>query len=133
MEPRGTFEDFQKDFPDAHAAIMALFDELTYAGDIFEAHPDVRKIYEMFAMATHPEYRGRGIAGQLVEQALKVAKKADCDAVAVIATSDFTSRIFRKLGMQVIGTKNWQDLHYNGVRPFNQVQSENATAFLLKL
>ena len=37
-----------------------LFDELLHPGDIFEKHPIVIKIYDMFAMAIHPDYRGRG-------------------------------------------------------------------------
>ena len=42
------------------AAINTLFDELLHPGDVFEKYPNVLKIYDMFAMAIHPDYRGRG-------------------------------------------------------------------------
>jgi len=32
----------------------------------------------MFGLCTSPEHRGRGVATELVRQALEVAKKADC-------------------------------------------------------
>ena len=37
-----------------------MFDELLYPGDVFDKYPDVTKIYDMFALATHPNYRGQG-------------------------------------------------------------------------
>ena len=42
----------------------------------------------MVAMATHPDHRGKGIARELVKQAFIVAKKAECNGIKVLATSD---------------------------------------------
>ncbi len=60
-------------FPKAHALIMYLFDEALWPPDIFHKYPGHSKIFDFFALGTLPEYRGRGIAKELVNQALKVS------------------------------------------------------------
>ena len=42
------------------AAINILYDELLHPGDVFEKYPSVLKIYDMDALAIHPDYRGQG-------------------------------------------------------------------------
>ena len=44
VEKRGTYDDFVKVFPPLHAAVMCLFDEIMYPGDLFEKHPDDTKV-----------------------------------------------------------------------------------------
>ena len=44
VENRGTYDDFLKTFPPLHSAIMSLFDEIMYPGDLFESHPDDTKV-----------------------------------------------------------------------------------------
>jgi len=135
VEPKQSFEAYCQDFPSTHAGILCLFDELMHSSDIFRQRPDVTKIYDMFALATLPNYRGKGLATQLVQQALLVAKKAQCNGVTVLASSDYTRRIFNKLGMEVIGSKDWTDLKNpaDGKSIFSDVPSEKATAHFKKL
>jgi GNAT superfamily N-acetyltransferase len=40
--------------------------------DIFDQFPNSGKMYDMHVLACHPDYRGRGIATQLIHQALQV-------------------------------------------------------------
>ena len=134
MEPKQSFVEYCQDFPKTHAAILTLFDEIMHSGDVFQLYPDVSKIYDMFALATLANYRGRGLATNLVQQALLVAKKADCNGVTVLASSDYTRRIFNKLEMEVIGEKLWTDLNYDqGKCIFGQVSSEKATAHFKRI
>ena len=77
LYPKSTFEKYCQDFPETHAAIMAMFDELMWPGDVFSKYPSVNNIYDMFALATLPDYRGRGLATKLVQQALIIAKKVN--------------------------------------------------------
>ena len=44
VEKRGSYEDFVIVFPPLHAAVMCLFDEIMYPGDLFEQHPDDTKV-----------------------------------------------------------------------------------------
>lgn len=137
VEPKSTFEENLKVFPELHASIMTLFDEIMYPGDIFEKHPQDTKYYDMFTLATKSTFRGRGIGKNCVEQSLKLAKKAGCSAAIVLATSDLTRKILVKTGFEMIAAKNWQDCIYNGKTPAfgtcAPVPSENATAHYLKL
>ena len=114
---------------------MTLFDEIMYPGDIFDAHPEDSKFYDMFTLATHSEIRGRGVGRRLVEQSLIIAKKAKCSAAIVLATNDFSRRIFDKLGMDVIATRKWENCIYNAAcKPaFGNVPSAGASAHYLKI
>ena len=52
---------------------------------VFNDHPDVDKIYTMFALACHPDYRSKGIASQLVKQSLQVLKPRPGTQTAFLA------------------------------------------------
>ena len=115
------------------AAIVTLLDELLHPGDVFEKYPTVSKIYNLFAMAIHPDYRGQGLAKSLVKQSLIVAEKADCNALMVLAVSDYASKIFFDMGMEIIAEKEWKDCIFDGVRPFGNVESKKATGYFMKI
>ena len=135
VEPKLGYEKYRKEFDFAWSVIWDITDQTTHPSNIFEKYPDVTKIYDMFALATLPNYRGKGLATKLVQQALLVAKKAQCNGVTVLASSDYTRRIFNKLGMEVIGSKDWTDLRNpaDGKSIFTNVPSEKATAHFKKL
>ena len=61
------------------------------------------------------------------------AQKAECSAAIVMATSDFSRKIFEKLGFDEISSKEWKDIVYDGKQAFENVSAENATAHYLKL
>ena len=83
----------------------------------------------MVAMATHPDHRGKGIARELVKQAFIVAKKAECNGIKVLATSDYTRKIFQKMGFETIGTKIWKDCEHLP----NKVDSFGATGHFIRI
>jgi len=49
-------------------------DLFAVSDDLFNKFPDLNKLYYMFTLATHPDYRGCGIASELVEQSKKVRR-----------------------------------------------------------
>ena len=58
----------------------------------------IKKIYKFDALATHPDYRGKGIATQLIQQALIIAKKSHCDqGNSLKGIDNKTVRRFRRL------------------------------------
>ena len=120
VEPRSTFTENCKVFPTLHASVMTLFDEIMFPGDIFDNNPDDTKYYDMFTLATKPGYRGKGIGKKLVQQSLVIAKKAECSAAIVMATSDFSRKIFGKLGFDEISSKNWEEVVYDGNGAFGE-------------
>ena len=133
MDPRATFDEYCENFPPLHASIMTLFDEIMYPGDIFETHSQDTKFFDMFTLATHPDYRGKGIGRTLVQESLKVGQEAGCSAAIVLATNDFSRKIFEKVGFELLKTKNWNDCLYNGTPAFGNVPSKFASAHYLKL
>ena len=91
------------------------------------------QFYDMFTLATHPEYRGKGIGKNLVLESLKLAKEAGCTAAIVLATNDFSRKIFDRIGMSMIATKEWKDCIHNGKQDFGNVPSAMASSHYLKL
>ena len=91
------------------------------------------QFYDMFTLATHPEYRGKGIGKNLVLESLKLAKEAGCTAAIVLATNDFSRKIFDRIGMSMIATKEWKDCVHNGKQDFGNVPSAMASSHYLKL
>ena len=67
VEPKQSFETYCQDFPVTQAAILSIFDEIMHSSDVFAANPDVTKIYDMFALATLPDYRGRGLGRNSID------------------------------------------------------------------
>ena len=65
----------------------------------------------------------------MLEEALIVAEKADCDAAMALAVSDYASKICINVGMQ----KEWKDCIFDGIRPYQNVQSKIVTAYLKKI
>jgi ribosomal protein S18 acetylase RimI-like enzyme len=112
---------------------MGLFDELMWPGDIFAAHMDCKKIYDMYALGTHPDYRGRGLATKLVLESFKVAKKSDCDCVTVLATNDFSRKIFNNVGMSILKTKPWNECYYDDTKVFGDVKSKHLSSHFMIL
>ncbi len=55
-----------------HAALMYIVDQIASCPEVFDNHPEVNKLYDMYALGTHRDYRGRGIGSELIRQAWKV-------------------------------------------------------------
>ena len=69
----------------------------------------------------------------MVNQALIVAEKADCNAAMVLAVSDYASKIFINMGMEILAEKEWKDCVFDGIIPFGNVQLKNATGYFMKI
>ena len=69
----------------------------------------------------------------MLEEALIVAEKADCDAAMALAVSDYASKICINVGMEKFREKEWKDCIYDGIRPYENIQSKIATAYLKKI
>ncbi len=61
-----------KEHSEAWSLIFMVLDEMAFPLDIFNAHPGHDKLMNFIALSTRDDYRGRGIAGELVHQAIEV-------------------------------------------------------------
>ena len=69
----------------------------------------------------------------MIEEALIVAEKAECNVAMALAVSDYASKICINVGMQKFGGKEWKDCIFDGIRPYQNVQSKIVTAYLKKI
>jgi ribosomal protein S18 acetylase RimI-like enzyme len=60
-----------------------------------------RKAAYIYAVATQPEYRGRGIASNLLKEALQLVEQScKFDCVALIPSSTESKRLYERLGFE---------------------------------
>ena len=63
-----------------------------------------------------------------------MAKLAGCDHVSVIATSDYSARIFTKLGMEKMEAWVYKEMkNEEGVKYFDNVEFETISSWAKKL
>ena len=89
-------ENIAAGFPSTHAYIMYLFDSLMHPKEVFADHPEDNKLLDMFALSTHVDYRGKGIAGQLVKHAFQPCYHM-CLGHGLVSLSQFPFASARKL------------------------------------
>lgn len=63
----------------------------------------IRKIAYIYAVATAEEYRGRGLATQLITRALEVIDSSDFDCAVLIPSSSSTAHFYEKFGFRYTG------------------------------
>ena len=130
--PRATC-DCHFDWNFEWSVIWDVTDKTTHPSNIFEKYPEVTKIYDMFCLCTHHDYRGKGLGTEMVRQSWKMAKKAGCDASVVWASSNYSRKIFVNLGMTTMHRIAWEDLIYDGQVAFKNVDSDCITSHFIKL
>ena len=60
-----------------------------------------KRVAYIYAVATKPEYRGRGIASKLLREALQMVERSgDFDLVALIPSSTESKRLYLRLGFE---------------------------------
>ena len=112
---------------------MDILDRTIHPKDVLEKYPESTKIYDMFALCTDPEYRGRGLGTNMIKEAWKVAKKANCDIATVLASSNYSRKIFNNLGMDTFAKMDWNEMVYEGKVAFKNVDSDFITTHCIKL
>eukprot|EP00095_Tigriopus_kingsejongensis_P008227 maker-scaffold591_size129331-snap-gene-0.16 protein:Tk08227 transcript:maker-scaffold591_size129331-snap-gene-0.16-mRNA-1 annotation:"arylalkylamine n-acetyltransferase 3" len=100
----------------------------------FERHPDVKRIYSMFTLGIHKDWRGRGIAKELVRQAFQMAAKFQCQGAQVVSTNDATRHIFNTLGMTCVLDRPWTDIEVDdGQTPLANTKSQGISSFFIRI
>ncbi len=75
----------------------------------FAEFPDCDVLMDMYALGVHPGYRTKGIAKQLVSQAMVLARMSGLDGAIITATNKITSTIAAKLNMKHYKSVAWKD------------------------
>ena len=133
VEPKLGYKKYKQDWNFEWSVIWDVTDKTTHPSNIFEKYPEITKIYDMFCLCTHHDYRGKGLGTEMVRQSWKMAKKAGCDASVVWASSNYSRKIFVNLGMTTMHRIAWEDLIYDGQVAFKNVDSDCITSHFIKL
>ena len=72
-KPTKTLAEYKTLLPETLANILRVAEELLPGSKVFARYPDCKRIYNMFALGSHPEYRVRGLATKLVKHAFEVS------------------------------------------------------------
>lgn len=62
-----------------------------------------------------------------------MARKAECDLVMVFATSEYSAKIFRKLGMTKLREFKWTEEKIGDEARFSNVEFDMAEGYVMKL
>ncbi|KAG0253531.1 hypothetical protein BG011_006322 [Mortierella polycephala] len=80
---------------DGVQAILYRMDELWLSNStVFKTNPNAR-IMKFIALGVDGRYEGLGLAKELLNASMEMAKKCKCDAVVVVATAFATQHLFK--------------------------------------
>lgn len=109
-------------------------DECLSYDKVFSDYPKANRLYDIFALSVHDDFKRRGIATKLTRMSIEIAESRECDCVCSVATSPFSERIFEKLGMRNVSRLKWKDVEIPGEdqqRPyFDRVQFATLKGFI---
>ena len=71
---REGIEELLRVYPEIHAHLTLILDQLVFPADIFRENPQITKIFEFYGMAVRNDMRRKGIASELIKQAIEVKK-----------------------------------------------------------
>ena len=67
-----SYEETLRVHSKVQSTMLKISSQICPIVEVFEANPDFEKFYDMRILGCHPDYRGRGIASQLIRQSLQV-------------------------------------------------------------
>lgn len=84
--------------------IVRLLDEADAQADVFGRFPNVDAYVDIKILSVHPDYRGRGIAKQLIDQSREVTRSQGVPMVRCVCTSYYTHKAVARLGFEHVHT-----------------------------
>ncbi len=123
------------------SALYMLESEIIISEKIYSA-------YYIYAVCTHPDYRGKGLMKSLFEELFKVAKSRSIDYLFLVPEEDYLFKIYKKLGFEIgfsysekiVSKKDFKDveniktqkLTYEKYREIIKVNPKNVPVAVLK-
>ena len=113
------------------------FDTVSLEKQLIEKSPGLKKRHSFFAdleegitnpsntgisflqLTVAPHYRKKGLGTQLVKKSISIAKNSGFDFIKVCAASEYSCRIFDKLGFQKISEIDYKTYQQNGIQFFD--------------
>lgn len=102
-----------------HADILVCDNNCTVVGNVVILYRRGSSRARIYSLVVHPEYRRRGIARALIEQAEKTALARQCDRLGLEVRADnlAASRLYQSLGYRAAGrVDNYYEDHTAAAR-----------------
>lgn len=84
--------------------IVRLLDEADAQADVFGRFPDVDAYVDIKILSVHPDWRGKGIAKQLIDQSRELTRSQGVPMVRCVCTSYYTHKAVARLGFEHVHT-----------------------------
>lgn len=110
---------FRRLLRQGHADILVCDDYGTVAGNVVILYRQGSRRARIYSLVVHPNYRRRGIARTLIEEAEKTALARRCDRLGLeVRTDNLTAlRLYQSLGYEAAGRiDNYYEDHAAAVR-----------------
>ena len=115
-------EGVSQEPPPSYPALLAQYQDPAWARflhlgasrvlwprDLFSESPSLGSVLDLGFLSVAREWRGRGVAGQLVRRGEGLARELGCQGMVMIAATTATCRIAEKMGMVRWRECRWQD------------------------
>ena len=84
-------------------------------------------------LAVHPSARGQGLARDMIERSVQLAKCLGFKMCKTEATGDFSRRAFLKAGFELVAECDYNDFAKDGERVFQDINNHKGVALLIKI
>ena len=92
-------------------------------------HYCVEEVVHFLALAVHKDYRRRGIAGKVMNAAVDLVRNLEVGPVVIAGegTSNYTKRIYEKLGFDALAEIIYEEYKPNGEVVFKNMGEQTST------
>ncbi|XP_066145873.1 arylalkylamine N-acetyltransferase 1-like isoform X2 [Euwallacea fornicatus] len=111
-------EDQQKITDEKFSKIVRMLDKVGLESNVFQRFPDCDKAVTVKILSVDGNYRGQGIAKELLNKTREIAKELGAGFVTVDCSSHFTALALKKLGFELHYTLKYADHRENGTPVF---------------
>ena len=84
-------------------------------------------------LAVHPSARGQGLARDMIERSVQLAKCLGFKMCKTEATGDFSRRAFLKAGFELVAECDYKEFAQDGKKVFQDINNHKGVALLVKM
>ncbi len=110
--PHKPLSEYRKTLGEKYSKIIWIEEKYGRPSLLFEKFPDANRICQLLVLAVKPEYRRKGVGGNLCRAALEAAKSVwECDSAFAMCTSPYSKKICEAMGLNTYFTLNWSECY----------------------
>ena len=110
-------------------AVMKVLREVGYkVEDAFDMFDDCTAVYEGALVGVAAAARGRGLVAELVRRSMRLAEEKGCEYTYILATGEYSARVFAKLGFTVAKEHRYADIRLDNGEEMLRDTREHTTA-----